>query len=67
MLDLHLAGFADLAEVQGDHQLADLAVIHDASGDFGKGVADLTGECTTVQLFKELGGICCDWHSVYLE
>ena len=66
MLDLHLAGFADLAEVQGDHQLADLPVIHNAGGDFGKGMADLAGERAVVKLFKELCGVCCYWHSVYL-
>jgi hypothetical protein len=29
-------------------------------------VADLAGERAAVQLFKELGGICCNWHSGYL-
>ena len=60
VLDLHLARFADLGEVQGDDQFPDFAVVNNACGDFGKGVADLAGEGAAVQLLEELGGIGCD-------
>jgi hypothetical protein len=65
VLDLHLARFTDLAEVQGDYQLAGLAVVNDPGSYFGKGVADLAGEGAAVELLEELCGIgrsgygCC--------
>lgn len=57
VLDLHLVGIADLAEVQGDGDLPGLAMVDDPCCYFRQGVADLAGECTTVELLQELGGI----------
>jgi hypothetical protein len=65
VLDLHLAGFADLAEIQSDHQLAGLAVVDYPGSDFGKGVADLAGECAAIELFEELGGIGWGGHGCF--
>ncbi|MOA38633.1 hypothetical protein D3C78_1603380 [compost metagenome] len=65
VLDLHLARFADLAEVQSDDQLPGLAVVNNPGGYFGKGVANLVGECATVQFFEELCGIGRGGHGFF--
>ena len=65
MLDLHLVRFADLAEIQGDHQLPGLAMVNDPRGYFGDGVTDLAGEGAAVEFFKKLGCICCCGHGCF--
>lgn len=67
VFDLHLAGLADLGEVQGDDHLPGFAVVDDSGGNFGKGVADLAGESPAIQFVEKFGDVCRFGHGRWLE